>query len=419
MGAEATTLGWRLHYLLHPPGFCRLEGQAEAAARIRHDMQRREEGRPRAQEDGSIVTWGNVQSGGGPPPCTGAVQSISATDAAFAALTRNSGVHAWGDPAAGGHPNEVSADLAGGVLAVFGCKCAFAAMKHDGSVVCWGAAIACKGFDRLRCKLGNMQVRHIASTSNAFAALTAGGSVFCWGDPVCGGDSSGVDEHLQDNIAKIYSNEVAFAALKHGGAVVPWGGHYLDMDLCYTGQHLDAGVEQVVATRLAFAGLKSDGSVVTWGHRNRGGDSSAVARQLGEVRKVCASDNAFAAVTASGAVITWGVKDEGGNYCSADELLESDVHDVHSTCNAFMAIKYDGSVVAWGGRRFGGHVPASAVLRICSGDEKRELATSQQLVWQAFCVSSNRAGLCRLAQGAVSARFTTCCHDTDAILTIL
>eukprot|EP00439_Symbiodinium_sp_Y106_P063487 s3228_g9.t2 len=264
-----------------------------------------------------------------------------------------------------------------------------------------------------------MQVRHIASTSNAFAALTAGGSVFCWGDPVCGGDSSGVDEHLQDNIAKIYSNEVAFAALKRGGAVVPWGGHYLDMDLCYTGQHLDAGVEQVVATRFAFAGLKSDGSVVTWGHRNRGGDSSAVARQLREVRKVCASDNAFAAVTASGAVITWGVKDEGGNYCSADELLESDVHDVHSTCNAFMAIKYDGSVVAWGGRRFGGHVPASAVLRICSGDEKRELVTSQQLVWQAFCVSSKRAGLCRLAQGAVSARFTTCCHDTDAILTIL
>ncbi|OLP85416.1 hypothetical protein AK812_SmicGene33593 [Symbiodinium microadriaticum] len=327
------------------------------------------------KEDGSVVTWGNAQSGGGPPPCTGAVQSISATDAAFAALTRNFGVHAWGDPAAGGHPHEVSADLAGGVLAVFGCKCAFAAIKHDGSVICWGAAVARQGFDSVRCKFGNMQVRHIASTSNAFAALMAGGSVICWGDPACGGDSSGVHEHLQDDIVKIYSNEVAFAAVKRGGVVVPWGGHYLDLDLCSTGQRLD-GVEQVAATRLAFAGLKSDGTVVTWGHRNRGGDSSGVARQLREVRKVCASDNAFAAVTVSGAVVTWGVKDEGGNYCSADELLESDVHDVHSTCNAFVAIKYDGSVVAWGGRRFGGHVPASAGLHICSGDEKRDRVQS-------------------------------------------
>ena len=128
---------------------------------------------------------------------------------------------------------------------------------------------------------------------------------------------------------------------------------------------------------------------MTWGHRNRGGDSSGVARQLREVRKVCASDNAFAAVTVSGAVVTWGVKDEGGNYCSADELLESDVHDVHSTCNAFVAIKYDGSVVAWGGRRFGGHVPACAGLHICSGDEKRDRATAQQLFWQTFCLSSN------------------------------
>ena len=142
-------------------------------------------------------------------------------------------MHAWGDPAAGGHPHEVSADLAGGVLAVFGCKCAFAAIKHDGSVICWGAAVARQGFDSVRCKFGNMQVRHIASTSNAFAALMAGGSVICWGDPACGGDSSGVDEHLQDDIVKIYSNEVAFAAVKRGGVVVPWGGHYLDLDFMF------------------------------------------------------------------------------------------------------------------------------------------------------------------------------------------
>lgn len=65
---------------------------------------------------------------------------------------------------------------------------------------------------------------------------------------------------------------------------------------------------------LAFAALKNKGAVVTWGHRNRGGDSTAVAEHLAEgCQKVRASDNAFAAVTLSGRVVTWGVKDAGGD----------------------------------------------------------------------------------------------------------
>ena len=40
------------------------------------------------------------------------------------------------------------------------------------------------------------------------------------------------------------------------------------------------GVQQIQATRQAFAAILDDGSVVTWGHALCGGDSSAVQHKL-------------------------------------------------------------------------------------------------------------------------------------------
>ena len=66
------------------------------------------------------------------------------------------------------------------------------------------------------------------------------GSVVTWGDEDYGGDSSAVQEQLQD-------------------------------------------VQQIQASYRAFAAIRGDGSVVTWGASGHGGDSSAVQDQLRNV----------------------------------------------------------------------------------------------------------------------------------------
>ena len=57
----------------------------------------------------------------------------------------------------------------------------------------------------------------------------------------------------------------------------------------------------------SFAALKDDGSVITWGMSSRGGDSSAVSRDLGSgVSQVFSTGSAFAALKDDGSVVTWG-----------------------------------------------------------------------------------------------------------------
>jgi len=50
------------------------------------------------------------------------------------------------------------------------------------------------------------------------------------------------------------------------------------------------------ANAFAFAALKTDGSVVTWGDSNSGGDSSAVASELTNVKAIYSTCQAFAAL---------------------------------------------------------------------------------------------------------------------------
>ena len=49
-----------------------------------------------------------------------------------------------------------------------------------------------------------------------------------------------------------------------------------------------------------------DGRLITWGESEFGGDSSAVQKQLADIRAVCGSGGAFAAVSGNGSVVSWG-----------------------------------------------------------------------------------------------------------------
>ena len=63
----------------------------------------------------------------------------------------------------------------------------FAAIRHDGHVVCWGNQRQGTSYKRVHDKL--LHVLEIAATEEAFAATRADGSVVTWGDSEGGGDS--------------------------------------------------------------------------------------------------------------------------------------------------------------------------------------------------------------------------------------
>ena len=72
---------------------------------------------------------------------------------------------------------------------------AFAAVKHDGSVVTWGYAACGGNSESVKSEL-QVGVDHVVGTQRAFAALKEDGSVVTWGDAGRGGDCDSVKGQL-------------------------------------------------------------------------------------------------------------------------------------------------------------------------------------------------------------------------------
>ena len=155
--------------------------------------------------DGSVYTWGAPSFaasriwGKAFEATREGVTAIFTTGTAYAALKRDGSVWCWGNPSAGGEPaiarpnhalesyelESVASHLRAGVRTVVGnTGGAFAAVKDDGSVVCWGAAEF--GGDSSSVTFPH-PVAAISATAGAFAALTVEGSVVTWGDVTMGG----------------------------------------------------------------------------------------------------------------------------------------------------------------------------------------------------------------------------------------
>ncbi len=155
-------------------------------------------------------------------------------------------------------------------------------------------------------------------------------------------------------------NSGAFAALKSDGTVVTWGASWSGGDSSAVASQLGSGVSQIFSAGGAFAALKADGSVVTWGSW-AGGDSNAVASQLSSgVSQIFSTSGAFAALKADGSVVSWGYSDHAGDSSAVASQLSSGVSQIFSTVRAFAALKADGSVVTWGESWCGGDSSAVA-----------------------------------------------------------
>ena len=113
----------------------------------------------------------------------------------------------------------------------------------------------------------------IVSNGQAFAGLKKDGTVLCWGSSADGGDATAVSSKLT-NVTQvvgvgIYASDGAFAALKTDGTVVTWGSAKVGGDSASVAGSL-TGVTGIYASGHAFAALKTDGTVVTWPGQSSG-----------------------------------------------------------------------------------------------------------------------------------------------------
>lgn len=124
--------------------------------------------------NGTVVAWGDSRYGGDGAPTEGGFVAIYSNARAFVAVTGKGALVVWGDNSHGGDPDE--APKGDGYVAIFSTSYAFAAMKDDGSVAEWGRA----GWGGSNGPEGIGFVG-IYSTHAAFAALDGGGRYLCLG----------------------------------------------------------------------------------------------------------------------------------------------------------------------------------------------------------------------------------------------
>ena len=151
--------------------------------------------------------------------------------------------------------------------------------------------------DCLTLQVGTVYIR---GGSQSFAAILGDGSVVTWGTAGSGGDSSSVQDQL-NNVQQIQASHSAFVAILGDGSVVTWGSAHHGGDSKSVQDQLK-NVQQIQASQAAFAAILGDGSVLTWGHEDDGADSSSVQDQLKNVQQIQASEFAFAAILGDGSV---------------------------------------------------------------------------------------------------------------------
>ena len=154
------------------------------------------------------------------------IKKICSTIHAFAALTTEGQLVAWGHPNHGGYiPQRVQGEIKRhGVQDIYSTKYAFAVLLKNDRVVAWGNNSWGGDSSAVQGELKGKKVEKIYSTEHAFAALTTRGQVVAWGNVDSGGDMRDVQRLLEGKkVEKLYSTGLAFAALTDIGRVVAWG----------------------------------------------------------------------------------------------------------------------------------------------------------------------------------------------------
>jgi alpha-tubulin suppressor-like RCC1 family protein len=174
------------------------------------------------------------------------MEPVVGNSGAFAAVSRNGSVVAWGDADTGGDPHGEK----------------LRRLKRDPTAHLRAPPISITASGSLE------GCRKLVATNGAFAMLKSDGSVVTWGDKLRGGDSTTVSEQLRGGVWGLWScRGGVFVAVKDDGTVVQWGNPRImhPLPACGPGpQQLD-DVQHIYSSYTSFAAVKADGRVVAWG----------------------------------------------------------------------------------------------------------------------------------------------------------
>jgi alpha-tubulin suppressor-like RCC1 family protein len=379
--------------------------------------------------NGSVGAWGSAAATQQKPNNDVAFYSLVANEGAYAGIVKfNSQVVSFGDPnSGGGFSGWIEGTFYDNFKSIASTAAAFAGLTNNGAVVAWGNGRTGGSYSSSIAQLQN--VKMVAATREAFTALLRNGSVFSWGSKDAGGSTAAVRDQLDNSVVfHVVGAPAVFAAFTNNtNGLVVWGYSKYGGDAAAVSSRLGSGVSFVAHTSVAMAAIKEDGSVVAWGHPDGGGDSTAVQFNLVDITMIYSNSRAFAAVTSIGSVVAWGKPEYGGTVPSQlMTSLSGDVAKVFSTHRAFAALKQDGSLVVWGQGGHGG-APSAAVqallsaaappvvaYEVCSTDAAFAAITTQgQVIAWGHALSVPQPGVqfndSALVQGA------RCVRNTDVL----
>jgi alpha-tubulin suppressor-like RCC1 family protein len=283
--------------------------------------------------NGSIYAWGNSSAGGiGAPTGTGYTQ-ITSNWTSFAALNYDGSIAAWGDTTNGAS----GAPTGTGYKAIYSTEKAFAALKVDGSISAWGSS----GFGGSGAPTGSGYTRMFAN-KYSFAAQKDDGSITTWGSSTGGGSGAPTGT----GYTLIVPNGAAYAALKADGSITTWG----ESINGGSGAPSGTGYSKIFASQNAYAALRRDGSIAAWGASNNGGSGAPSGTGFVDL---WSSASGFAALKSDGSLVSWG---STGSLNTAAPS-GTGYTQVFSTTGSFAALKADGSIAAWGGTDGGTGAP--------------------------------------------------------------
>lgn len=236
-------------------------------------------------DDGQVIAWGDPTSGGSlddvsrahltreeaspDAPWIWTVELASST-AAFAARRANGQVVAWGDAGAGGAiPAELQTALSSGVVRLFGLGRSFVALKQDGSVLHWGdgraSSVQASGLDL-------NQPYQVVTSFDALAILQNGRVVGCWGGAAGAQQWAGradLRSVLASSVQELVCNDAGFAARTASGQVVTWGVPQGIGDASGVSITSRPDIVSLGSDTYQFQGFDSSGKIYIWGGYER------------------------------------------------------------------------------------------------------------------------------------------------------
>lgn len=371
------------------------------------------------KDDGTVITWGHSSYGGNSSTVAASlvdVVELVPGNGAWAALKSDGSVVTWG---AGAPSAEIKAKLTGGVQKVFGCPEVLAALKSSGELIVWGTTFSTTPTSEVLAQLTSNIGDFKCDIAQKPAAIKTDGTIISFSPqwPPLGIKMSDLnktesklvlttgghiyvvsDDYKQrfDLIDKIPSGTTIKQVFtgSTGGNIMSYvlsdGSYHEFGNNAYINtlpiqSQLKDGSTYILDVVLNYEGaaaiLTDTFKVVTHGWNWVGGDSSSVASELIDIKRIYKNDHAFAALNKNNGLVVWGVPEYGGDSSLVASDLLSGVADVQGTREAMAALKDDGTVVTWGASWAGGdksatYAPLTSVTKIV-GNEGAFVAIDQ------------------------------------------